>query len=169
MPGYKFMLYVLMGVAGSGKTAVGNALAKQLGLHFYDADDFHPKVNIEKMAAGIPLQDEDRWPWLDTLAYKMVTWQQQGGAVLACSALKQSYRRRLTQKVGKGEVCFIHLVADFDTLQSRLELRRGHFFPASLLKTQLDSLEPPKSGLTINTADSIENIVESIIQQGVCV
>ena len=112
------MIVVVMGVTGCGKSTVGAALAQRLGLRFVDADDFHPPGNVAKMAAGTPLTDEDRWPWLDRLASELRAIEDSGGsAVLACSALKEAYRARI---VMAGDVRFVHLVGDQATIASRL-------------------------------------------------
>ncbi|MEM7625228.1 MAG: gluconokinase [Planctomycetota bacterium] len=130
--------WIVMGVSGCGKSTVGRALAKHLDTVFYDADDFHPKTNVEKMAAGHPLDDADRAPWLDRLNALMI---ENPRVVLACSALKKQYRRRLVE--GVEGVGFAHLHADFDTLLARMSVRDDHFMPTELLQSQLDTLEPP--------------------------
>ncbi len=133
---------VVMGVCGSGKTAVGRLLAASLGCDFLDGDDFHPAANVEKMRAGTPLADADRWPWLDRLAAEIGTRLADGrGAVVACSALARRYRDRLgTARPG---VTLVHLDGDHDLLARRLAARQGHFMPATLLDSQLAALERP--------------------------
>lgn len=136
------MVIVVMGVSGCGKSSLGRALAEQLHCPFYDGDDFHPAANIAKMSAGVPLTDADRWPWLKALQAVMAKHLQQGEtAVVACSALKKSYRDLLRQ-AGEG-VYFVHLAGEFDLLWERISTRPGHFMPAHLLQTQLATLEPP--------------------------
>ena len=131
-------LVVVMGVSGSGKTSVGQAVARQLNVPFADADHFHPLPSRAKMAAGIPLTDADRAPWLDALRRHLAGWQRAGrGGVLACSALKARYRHRLDV----GGVAFRLLTAPPDVLRARLATRPGHFFPPTLLQSQLDLLE----------------------------
>lgn len=150
---------VVMGVSGCGKTTVGKLLAPMLGLPYRDGDDMHPQANIEKMAAGIPLTDEDRWPWLRDIG----TWlaEQPNGAVVGCSALRRSYRdliRSLCPSVG-----FIHLHGDFDLLLSRINARKGHFMPASLLQSQFDTLEPLSAdeyGVVLDVVDSPEALAQ---------
>ena len=135
------MIIVVMGVTGTGKTTVGKLLAKQLDWSFFDGDDYHPQENIEKMKAGIPLTDEDRAPWLRTLAGlldELVDRDQ--SAVVACSALKADYRDTL--RVGE-HVRFVHLCGSTELLKDRLEAREGHIMPAALLPSQLDDLEAP--------------------------
>lgn len=136
------MVLVIMGVSGAGKTTVGRALAQALDWPFYDGDDFHPPQNIEKMRRGVPLTDADRLPWLEALE-ALIRRHLLGGqsAVVACSALKRSYRDVL-RRAGK-EVRFVHLAADYATIRRRLEARRGHFFDPKLLQSQFDDLEPP--------------------------
>src|SRR5688572_30944649 len=123
-----------MGVSGSGKTGVGKALAERLKIEFIEGDDYHPDANVEKMAAGIPLTDEDRWPWLRALS-DLVTERhvRDAGTVLACSALRREYRDVLRAAVPSTESFVIHLDADEATLRARVEHRRGHYMPASLL------------------------------------
>src|SRR5262245_57331465 len=114
-----------MGVSGSGKTTVGRALAAEIGWPFYDGDDFHPSANVAKMAAGVPLTDEDREPWLDRLASEMAAIDARGGsALLACSALKERYRQRLSRA---GDVRFVYLRGDEQTIAPRLAARGGHY------------------------------------------
>jgi gluconokinase len=136
-------VYIVMGVSGVGKTTIGQGFARQLGVPFYDADDFHPEGNKAKMAAGNPLQDEDRWPWLDILAAHIKDWKKDG-AVLACSALKESYRDRLQQHT---TVVYIYLKASFALIFKRIQARKNHFFNPDLLDSQFDTLEVPKMQL----------------------
>ena len=133
---------VVMGVSGSGKTTVARALAAELGLTFAEADDFHPPANVAKMTAGIPLTDEDRWPWLRALRGWMADRDARGeSTVVTCSALKRSYRDLLR---GAGaRVQFIDLEGRPELLAARMAGRSGHFMPAALLDSQLDALEPP--------------------------
>ncbi len=133
---------IMMGVCGSGKTVIGRLLAARLGCDFLDGDDFHPAANVEKMRAGTPLADVDRWPWLDRLATEIGTRLADGrGAVVACSALARRYRDRLG--AARPGVTLVHLDGDHDLLASRLASRQGHFMPATLLDSQLAALERP--------------------------
>ena len=119
------VIVVVMGVSGSGKSVVGQALATDLGWPFFDADDFHPQANVAKMAAGTPLTDADRWPWLDRLAVEMKALEERGAdAVLACSALRQAYRDRINRA---GDVRYVHLSGDHDTIAERLAGRKHHY------------------------------------------
>lgn len=154
------MVYIVMGVSGCGKTTVGEALAERLGLPFYDGDAFHPDENRRKMAAGTPLNDVDRRPWLEALAEAGVQWNEAGGAVLACSALKQAYRNTLGKH---GGVTFIYLQGTRDLLAQRLEERAGHFFPAGLLDSQLAALEPPRNAVVIPIDQPINAQLEQIV------
>jgi gluconokinase len=154
------MIVVVMGVCGSGKTTIGQALAHALGWPFHDADDYHPPENVAKMAAGIPLTDEDRWPWLARVADEMRRVDaEKGNVVLACSALKQSYRDRLA---AAGDVRFVHLAGDYDTIASRLARRQHKYMPAALLGSQFAALEAPTDALTIDIRDSVDAQVARI-------
>jgi gluconokinase len=132
---------VVMGVSGCGKTSIGTLLASTLGLEFTDGDDLHTQANREKMAGGIPLDDEDCWPWLDRVGQAL---NMPGGAVVACSALKRIYRKRILDAAPKA--IFVHLQGDRDLLLRRLNNRANHFMPPSLLDSQLETLEPLASG-----------------------
>lgn len=131
-----------MGVAGVGKTAVGRLVAAELGLPFHDADELHSEENRRKMAAGIPLTEEDREPWLRAVAEHMTGWEREGGAVVACSALRRRYRG-LLDAASPGNLRFVFLDADPELIRERLAARRGHYMPTSLLDSQLETLEPP--------------------------
>jgi gluconokinase len=148
---------IVMGVSGSGKTTVGQALANTLAFEFIEADAFHPAANIEKMTAGIPLNEDDREPWLAALVDVVRERHDRGiGTVLACSALRRAYRDRLRTAVPEEESFVVALEADAATLRSRLETRRGHFMPASLLESQLaalELLEPDERGIRLSMRD----------------
>jgi gluconokinase len=128
---------VVMGVSGSGKSTIGPLLAGALGVAFADADDFHPPANIAKMAAGTPLSDDDRWPWLDALGAHLA----QAGGVIGCSALKRAYRDRL--RTHRRDAAFLHLAGDPALIAARQAARPGHFMPPALLASQFATLEPP--------------------------
>lgn len=133
-----------MGVAGCGKSTLGALIARRLGLPFLEGDDFHPVENVEKMRAGEPLCDADRWPWLDRLGVAAAAAvRERGAAILACSALRRVYRRHLASAAGVP-TRFVMLDASRDLLARRLERRRAHYMPASLLDSQLAILEPPR-------------------------
>lgn len=150
-----------MGVSGVGKTTVGRLLAAGLGWPFLDADDFHPAANVAKMQAGQPLDDADREPWLATLAAALRQRLERGeSAVLACSALKESYRDRL--RVGPA-VRFVHLRAPREVIRRRLEERRGHFFAPDLLASQLAALEEPEGALSVDVSEPPELVARRIV------
>jgi gluconokinase len=146
------MIIVVMGVCGCGKTTIGQALARDLGWPFHDADDFHPDANVTKMAAGKALDDSDRWPWLDRIVAAMQGVLSEGGhAVLACSALKQAYRDRLQRA---GDVRFVYLRGDTETIASRLAARSHKYMPAALLPSQFATLEEPDDALVVDIRQS---------------
>lgn len=150
-----------MGVAGSGKTTIGRALAAELGWRFVDADDYHTRASIEKMTAGQPLTDADRAPWLAALHTLIAhALDRREHLVLACSALKEDYRRAL--RGGLRQVRFVHLVADEATLRERLEARPDHFARPNLLASQLATLEPPDDALQIDTSQPPERVLAII-------
>ena len=156
------MIVVVYGVSGSGKTSIGKLLAMTLGLRFYDADDFHPDSNVLKMSKGIPLTDADRTPWLVGLARHIRSWAQQGGAVLACSALTEKYRGVL----GRPEqIHWVLLEGSKELIEERLKFRTGHFMPASLLDSQFEMLERPDYGVTVSIDQTPEAIVAEIISK----
>ncbi|MBI3300977.1 MAG: gluconokinase [Deltaproteobacteria bacterium] len=155
------MVVILMGVAGAGKTTIGQLLATDLGWRFYDGDEFHPQANIDKMRQGIALIDDDRDSWLAALQHlihKLLCESQP--AVIACSALKQSYRDRLLSD--KQEVRFVYLKGDYDLIRKRLQERQGHFMKANLLTSQFDTLEEPEGALTVDVAQEPQAIVSLI-------
>ncbi len=158
------MVIIIMGVSGSGKSTVGNLLARRLNIPFYDADDFHPLANLDKMNAGVPLTDEDRQHWLEELAASVKQWDSEGGAVLACSALKEKYRQTLQAGL-KDTVQWVYLEGAPDLLQQRLQARSGHFMPPTLLQSQLAALEKPAYGLYLDVSQPPETLVEQIVTQ----
>jgi len=156
------MIVVLMGVAGSGKTTIGRRLARTLGCSFYDADDFHPPVNKEKMGKGIPLTDEDRMPWLQALHAEMKVWAGKGpDTVLACSALKQKYRDLLSQGI---LVQWVYLKADREVLKERLKRRKGHFAGLDLLESQLETLQEPSDAWVMDTRQEARKIINCLVE-----
>ncbi len=157
------MIVIVMGVVGAGKTTVGNLLAQQLGWKFADADDYHPHANVEKISRGIPLTDEDRMPWLESLRKAILDWSTSGtSVVLACSALKRAYRQMLEAAPG---VHFVYLQGSADLIADRLQLRHGHYADARILESQLADLEEPEEAVKVSIGASPEEIVGEIRKQ----
>lgn len=157
-------IVVLLGVSGSGKSTIGRRLAERLRWPFFDGDDFHPEQNIEKMARRQPLTDADREPWLDRLAELIEASITAGhSAVIACSALRHSYRERLAR--GHREVVFVYLKGSFELIRERLARRREHFMPLDLLPSQFAALEEPSDAITIDIRQTPEAIVETVVRR----
>ena len=155
------MVIIVMGVTGSGKTTMGQRLAETLGWQFHDADDFHPPANKTKMHAGIPLTDEDRRPWLAVLHDALARSLAEGrGTVLACSALKESYREALSDRL--SGVRFVLLDGDRALLRARLADRPGHFMNPALLDSQVETLERPADALVVDIAEPVDAQVAGI-------
>ena len=151
-----------MGVSGSGKTTLGKALAQRLGWDFFDADDFHPPANIVKMAAGIPLSDSDRAPWLASLHEQLLSTLKAGRhPVLACSALKDKYRAQLLE--GMDGIAIIYLKGSYDLIFSRMSIREGHYMKPEMLRSQFDTLEEPKDAVVLDVEMSLEEMIDTII------
>ena len=153
-------LILVMGISGSGKSTIGKMLAERLDGTFLDADDFHATENIEKMSLGKPLNDEDRWPWLDRLALAVRDHQGPSPLVLACSALKASYRERLC--LGNASVVF--LTGPRDTIENRVSSRLGHYMPSQLLDSQLKDLEEPEDAITVSITNTPGGITDQIVR-----
>jgi gluconokinase len=157
------VIVIVFGVSGAGKTTIGKLLADELGWQFYEADDFHPRANIEKMRNGLPLTDEDRWPWLKLLREQITrSLAAKGDAVFACSALKRVYRERLRLS---DDVKFVFLRGDYALIENQLRRRRGHFMNPALLRSQFADLEEPLSdedAVTIQLGRTPEELVEKI-------
>jgi gluconokinase len=151
---------VVMGVAGCGKTSVGEALAEQLGARFVEGDTLHPRSNVQKMSSGIPLTDDDRWPWLTRIGETM---RGNEGIVASCSALKLAYREHITA-AAQRPVSFIYLHGSRELLERRMAARTGHFMPPSLLASQLATLESPSAHERAMGCD-IDQSVEKIVDQ----
>lgn len=154
---------VVMGVSGSGKSSVGEQMAERLGLPFGDADSFHPPANIEKMSAGVPLTDDDRWPWLDAIGTALRDAPK--GMVVTCSALRRIYRERLTMATGRP-VIFFFLDGPKEMIAQRMGGRRGHFMPTSLLDSQFATLEPPgpdELAVRLSVAPPIDTVVKNAL------
>lgn len=162
----KNTIYYLMGVSGSGKTTVGEKLSEKLDIPFYDSDQFHPDANIEKMSAGIPLNDEDRQSWLQAI-HDFVLEQLHGGSlIIATSALKESYRDLLDGDLPEDQVRWIFLYGNYKLLYDRIAHRKGHFMPESLLKSQFEALEVPHQNvIAVEVDKTIEEIVDEIVRK----
>ena len=162
------MIIIVMGVSGCGKSAVGSRLAERLGAHYAEGDEFHSKANIEKMRSGIPLNDDDRWPWLAAIAKATAGWRTQGrDAVVACSALKKVYRDILRD--GHDDVVFVHLMGSMKLIADRMAKRKHEYMPATLLQSQFDTLEPPdekaENAIAVDIAPPPETIVETVLDR----
>lgn len=156
-------LFVVMGVAGCGKSTVGNGVANQLNGTYLEGDEYHPMANIKKMSNGEPLTDEDRWPWLKIIAQKML--KTEGLVFTGCSALKRSYRDFIRAEAGEG-VTFIHLSGSKELIADRMKKRAGHFMPTSLLDSQFAALEPlskEESSIVVDIAFSEKETLDQII------
>ena len=155
-----------MGVSGSGKTTVAHGIRDALGLVFAEADEFHSDANIAKMKKGVPLTDEDRWPWLEKLSGWMAEQAAQGrDTVIACSALRRSYRDVL--RSGVPDVEFVHLDGPADVIRERLSGRRGHYMPASLLESQVETLEPlqaDETGVVLDLREPADRLVDQAVE-----
>jgi gluconokinase len=154
-----------MGVSGAGKSTVGAALAQRLGATFVDSDSLHPQANVAKMAAGNPLTDEDRWPWLELVGAELAS-PHPGGIIVACSALKRVYRDAIRARAPR--TAFVQLSVELPVLQGRVAQRPGHFMPPSLLESQIETLEPlqaDEAGLTESTQEGVEAMVDRIVAQ----
>jgi gluconokinase len=158
---------VVMGVAGSGKSTIGEKLAERLGWTYEDGDRFHPKANVEKMSAGHPLTDEDRWPWLRAIADEIDRiCKKDEHVVIGCSALKRAYRDVLVH--GRDDVRIVYLDGSRELIAQRLAARKGHFMPPALLESQFKTLQPPGADerpVTVSIDASVEAIVEDILRQ----
>jgi gluconokinase/6-phosphogluconolactonase len=158
---------VIMGVAGSGKSTIGDALARRLGWRYEDGDSFHPAANVAKMSAGRPLTDADRWPWLKAIAAEIERCRLAGEhVIIACSALKKAYRAILVH--GRNDIRIVYLNGSQDLVADRLGRRKGHFMPPGLLDSQFATLEPPSPDerpIVVAIDEPVEAIVDHILQQ----
>lgn len=153
---------VVMGVSGSGKTTIGVELARRLGCEFHDGDDYHPTANVEKMSHGIPLDDDDRWPWLDRLRTLIESKLASGASVVvACSALKKRYRERLAHE--DARVLFAYLRIDPSVASGRVQSRKSHYMPASLIESQFAALEEPEGALILDACAPVQSLVGQIM------
>lgn len=153
------MIIIVMGVSGSGKSTIGKALAEELKFSFFDADDFHPQSNKDKMASGIPLTDEDRYPWLKLIVDAL---SKENNGVLACSALKNTYREILNKI--SDDVRWVYLNGDYETIKQRMEQRSGHFMKAEMLRSQFEALEIPSEAINADITLSVDETIATIIK-----
>lgn len=154
---------VIMGVAGCGKSALGAGVAAEMGIPYREGDDLHPAANVARMAAGIPLTDDDRWPWLDRVAEVL---RREAPVVVSCSALRRAYRDRLRDHAG-GPVCFVHLSGSRALIAERMAARKGHFMPLTLLDSQFAALEPPgqDEALTVDIDRPLRRLVALVVRE----
>ena len=152
---------VIMGVSGCGKSSVGEGLSARLGVPYRDGDDLHPPANVEKMRAGVPLTDDDRWPWLDGVARVLAT---EASVIVGCSALRRAYRDRI-RAGASGPVTFVHLAGSRDVIASRMAEREGHYMPLSLLDSQFATLEAPgpDEALTVDIDQPLDALIGDIL------
>jgi gluconokinase len=158
------MHVVVMGVSATGKSAVGEPVAEELGCEFIEGDSLHPRSNIEKMTKGIPLTDEDRWPWLQAIAEMIAVKDSEGtSTVVTCSALRRSYRKVLQDA---APTFFLHLDAPFEVLEGRMGKRTRHFMPTALLRSQFDTLEPlgaDEPGAVVDVSPPLDEVIEEAV------
>jgi len=154
------MVVFIMGVSGCGKSTIAELLSKQTVMPYFDADDFHPKANVDKMRRGEALTDEDRASWLHDLSDHLQRWDKDKGAVLACSALKEKYRVVLSKNL---ESCYwVYLSGSFELIVGRLNKRKGHYMGSDLLRSQFETLEIPEYGIHIDIEATPEDILKKI-------
>ncbi|HET7364492.1 MAG TPA: gluconokinase [Burkholderiales bacterium] len=151
------MIVLVMGVSGAGKTTIGELLARRLGWRYIEGDDYHPPENVAKMAAGVPLEDADRWPWLDALNRRL---RGEANAIIACSALKESYRQRLLAGIRDAHVVYLHGTRAL--IAARIAARKHRYMPASLLDSQFATLEPPQAAIAVDVSGDPRSCVEAI-------
>src|SRR5258706_1674280 len=152
------MIVLVRGVAGPGKTTIGGLLARRLGWRFIDGDDYPPPQNVAKMAAGVTLEDADRWPWLDALNRRL---RGEAHAIVACSALKESYRRRLLAGIRDARVVYLH--GDKALVAARIAARKHRYMPASLLDSQFATLEPPQAAIAVDVSGDVRACVDALV------
>ena len=156
---------VIMGVAGCGKTTIGELLAEKTGWRFIDGDALHPQENIDKMSSGVPLTDDDRWPWLEQVGWALAV--NKGATMIGCSALKRAYRDHIREFAG-GPVTFLHLMGSRELIGRRMKARSGHFMPTSLLDSQFEALEPPaeaERAVTADIAAPLDEVIAKLITE----
>ena len=154
----------IMGVAGSGKSTIGRRLSEAIGVPFFDGDDFHPQTNIDKMASGQALNDEDRKAWLESIINFVKKQLPQNSLIIACSALKQIYREQLGRGI-ENQTQWVYLKGDYNLIFQRMQLRKDHFMPSNLLTSQFETLEEPGHALIVSIDQAPEQIIEQISKQ----
>lgn len=157
-------IFFIMGVSGSGKTTIGQLLSERTGIPFFDADDYHPESNKKKMQEGQPLTDEDRQGWLVRLNKLAIEESNNKGAIIACSALKERYREILSKDI-TVPIHWVLLQGSFELIKERIEKRKGHYMPASLLQSQFDILEAPHNAIVVDIAKDPSAIVDDILRR----
>ena len=157
-------VYIVMGVAGVGKTTIGKLLAKRLQIPFFDADDFHSAENVAKMEKGQALSDEDRAEWLKLLATEIQVWYRDKGAVLACSSLREEYRKQLSS-IPEEDLTWVYLHSEYEVIYERLKARKGHYFNPELLRSQYEILEAPTTGIHVNVEAPVEEVIQKIMEK----
>lgn len=155
-------IFYIMGVSGSGKSTIGKLLSKELAIPFFDGDDYHSTANVQKMASGVPLNDEDRLGWLETLNQLAIA-NKRHGAIIACSSLKVKYREILAADLG-NKVVWVYLKGTFEEISAFLAGRKGHYMPPTLLRSQLEILEEPSDAICVSIKNTPEAIVSTIIK-----
>jgi carbohydrate kinase (thermoresistant glucokinase family) len=159
------MIIMIMGVSGCGKTTLGEKSAEGLGLPYLEADSFHPQANIDKMSSGQPLNDDDRWPWLEAIRDKIKAFQAAGeSAVFTCSALKESYRTFLGEGLSEP-IEWVYLKGSFETIHDRMSKRSDHYFKADMLKSQFAALEEPDYGLILDIDLPLEEKIDTLVKK----
>lgn len=154
------MIVQVIGVSGCGKSTIAQKLSEDLGIPYYDADDFHPQENIDKMSSGRPLNDDDRASWLEVLSTNLQQWEKEGGAILACSALKEKYRRTLARNLNHCHWVFLY--GSYELILKRMNKRKDHYMSGELLRSQFEALEVPEYGIHIDIQKSPEEIIAKI-------
>lgn len=156
------MVIIVLGVSGSGKSTIASGLSEELGIPYYDADDFHPQENILKMSNGQSLNDQDRLPWLKILAKNIGDWSNGKGGILACSALKENYRAILSSE-SSSKINWVYLAGTKEVIKARMDNRKGHYMSSKLLNSQFADLEVPEYGIHVDISQTPDMLIKEII------